>query len=52
MNRQQNPTGLSAMAVTVLVWIALQAGIEIPAEVAASIVGVVAGVVSYFTPRA
>lgn len=52
MNARQNPTGLSAMAVTVLIWIALQAGVDIPAEVAVSIVGLVAGGVSYFTPRA
>ena len=51
MNVQQNPAGLSAMAVTVLVWAALQFGVEIPADVAAAIVGIVAGGVSYFTPR-
>lgn len=51
MNARQNPAGLSAMAVTVLVWAALQAGVQIPAEVAAAIVGLVAGTVSYFTPR-
>lgn len=51
MNARQNPTGLSAMATTVLVWVALKAGVEIPAEVAVSIVGLVAGAVSYFTPR-
>lgn len=51
MNRRQNPTGLSAMAVTVLIWAALQAGVEIPAEVAVAIVGLVAGGVSYLTPR-
>ncbi len=52
MNRRQNPAGLSAAAVTVLVWIGLLAGVDIPAEVAVSIVGLVAGGVSYFTPRA
>ena len=51
MNPRQNPTGLSAMAVTVLLWAALQAGLEIPAEVAAAIFGLAAGLVSYFTPR-
>lgn len=51
MNTRQNPAGLSAMATTVIVWAALQAGVEIPAEVAAAIVGLVAGGVSYFSPR-
>ena len=51
MTPAQNPAGLSAMAVTVIVWAALQAGVEIPAEVAAAIVGLSAGAVSYFTPR-
>ena len=51
MNTRQNPAGLSAAATTVLVWTALQLGVEIPAEVAAAIVGIIATAVSYFTPR-
>lgn len=51
MNTKQNPAGLSALAVTVIVWAALQVGLEIPPEVAAAIVGLAAGAVSYFTPR-
>lgn len=48
---QQHPTGLAALASTVLVWVVQQAGVDMPAEVAAAVVGLVAGVVSYFTPR-
>lgn len=51
MNVQQNPAGLSALGVTVLIWIGTLAGLEIPGEVAASIVGLFAAGVSYFTPR-
>ena len=51
MNTKQNPTGLTALAVTVLVWVALQLGVDLPAEVAVAIVGLAAGGVSYFTPR-
>lgn len=51
MNRQQNPAGLTALGVTVLVWIASVAGLTIPQEVAAAVVGLTAGVVSYFSPR-
>ena len=46
-----HPTGLSAAAATVIVWIATQAGLEVTPEVAAAFVGVIAGIVSYFTPR-
>lgn len=48
---RQHPTGLAAAATTVLVWIVAQAGVDMPPEVAAATVGLVAGVVSYFTPR-
>lgn len=51
MNRTQNPTGLAALGVTVLIWAASLAGLSIPQEVAASIVGLVAAAVSYFSPR-
>lgn len=51
MNPKQNPTGLAAMGTTVLVWAAIQVGVELPNLVAAAIVGLVAGAVSYFTPR-
>ena len=39
------------MAATVLIWGASLAGVEVPGEVAAAIVGLAAGLVSYFTPR-
>lgn len=48
---QNHPTGLSAAAATVIVWIATQAGLDVTPEVAAAFVGVIAGVVSYFSPR-
>lgn len=51
MNTTQNPAGLTGLAATVIVWIALLLGVEIPAEVAAAISGLLAAAVSYFTPR-
>lgn len=51
MTARQHPTGLAAMATTVLVWALDAAGVTMPAEVAASLVGLVAAVVSAFTPR-
>lgn len=51
MNTKQNPTGLAALGVTVLVWCAGLAGLTIPFEVAAAIVGLTAAAVSYFSPR-
>ncbi|MBS3928044.1 MAG: hypothetical protein KGZ65_06230 [Sphingomonadales bacterium] len=47
----QHPTGLTAALTTILVWGALKLGVEIPAEVAVAIVGVLTTIVSYFTPR-
>lgn len=47
----QHPTGLTAALTTILVWTALQLGVNIPAEVAVAIVGVLTTLVSYFTPR-
>lgn len=46
-----HPAGLSAAAATVIVWAATQAGLDVSPEVAAAFVGLIAGVVSYFTPR-
>lgn len=51
MNRENNPAGLSALAVMVLVWVLSLLGVDIPEAVAAAAVGLVAGVVSYFNPR-
>lgn len=51
MNTANNPAGLSALAATVLIWAASLAGLVIPQEIAAAIVGLVAAAVSYFTPR-
>ena len=51
MNPQRNPAGLSALAVMVLVWIFTLLNVEIPTEVAAAMVGLVAGGVSYFNPK-
>ncbi len=51
MNTKQNPTGVAALAATVLIWAASVAGVAIPQEVAAAIVGLVAAAVSYLTPR-
>lgn len=48
---QQHPTGVAAFGATVLIWIAGQAGLEIPPDVAAAIVGLAAAGVSCFTPR-
>lgn len=49
--RFEHPTGAAALATTVLVWVAQTIGLDLPAEVAASIVGLVAVIVSAFTPR-
>lgn len=46
-----HPTGITAALTTILVWAALQLGVEIPTEVAVAIVGVLTTIVSYFTPR-
>lgn len=51
VNREGNPAGLSALAVMVLVWVLSLLNVDIPTEVAAAAVGLVAGVVSYFNPR-
>lgn len=48
---QQHPAGLTAMGTTVLVWIMSSLGVSLPPEVAASIVGLTAAVVSWRTPR-
>lgn len=48
---QQHPTGLAAMATTVLVWALDAAGVTMPPEVAASCVGIISVIVSAFTPR-
>lgn len=47
----QHPTGTAAAATTVLIWLAATLGLQIPAEVAAAIVGLVAVAVSAVTPR-
>lgn len=49
--RVDHPTGTAAGAATVLVWIVSQFGVDVPAEVAAAAVGLIAVVVSVFTPR-
>lgn len=51
MTPENNPAGLSALAVMVLVWVLSLIGVDIPTEVAAAAVGLVAGIVSYFSPR-
>lgn len=48
---QQHPAGLTAMATTVLVWALPQAGVDMPAEVAASLVGIATIIVSARNPR-
>ncbi|MCK9250653.1 MAG: hypothetical protein M0P31_16950 [Solirubrobacteraceae bacterium] len=49
--RVDHPTGTAALATTVLVWIAQAIGVDLPAEVAVAIVGLVAVLVSAVTPR-
>lgn len=51
MNTTQNPAGLTALAVMVLVWAGGLAGLDIPAEIAAAIVALTTALVSKFTPR-
>lgn len=47
----EHPTGTATAAVTVLVYIAQALGLDLPAEVAVAIVGLVAVLVSAVTPR-
>lgn len=47
----QHPTGVVALATTLLVWVVEQAGLGLPAAVAAAFVGLAAAAVSYLTPR-
>lgn len=49
MNR--HPTGISTVAVSAVLLIAKRIGVELSTEEALVIVGLVAGVVSKFTPR-
>ena len=47
----EHPTATTAAATTVLVWAAQLLGVDLPAEVAVSIVMLVTVLVSAFTPR-
>lgn len=52
-SKPSKKTGLTVLAgavVTVLAWVAVLNGIEVPAEVAAAITTIIAGVVGYFVP--
>jgi hypothetical protein len=51
MKPSNHPTGIAAAAASVLVIVAQVAGVDVSPEVAAGIVGLVAAVVSRFTPR-
>lgn len=49
--RVDHPTGTTAAAVVVLLWIASSLGLDLPADVAVAIVGLATVVVSWLTPR-
>lgn len=51
MSPRQHPAGLSALAATGLVLLAARFQVELSGEEAAVLVGLVAGLVSKFTPR-
>lgn len=51
MSPRQHPTGLAALASAGLVLLAVRCGVEVSAEEAAIIVGLVGGIVSKFSPR-
>lgn len=48
---RQHPTGLAALAASAVILVAARFRVEITGEEAAVLVGLVAGVVSHFTPR-
>jgi energy-converting hydrogenase Eha subunit A len=48
---QQHPTGLTAMGTTILIWVLGAAGVDMPPEVAAAVVGLTSALMSAFTPR-
>lgn len=51
MNRREHPTGLAALAAAACVLAARRLNVELSADEAAVLVGLVAGLVSKFTPR-
>lgn len=48
---QNHPTGIAAFVSTILVYVLSQAGVDLPPEVAAAVVGLVSVIVSALSPR-
>ena len=51
-SRKIGAASMAAFATTILVWIVGQCGVELPAEVAAAVTGLLTALVGYVVPNA